>query len=209
MTRVAALFVDERGCYAGLPDVDAWPIGRDARTYAGPWPVVAHPPCERWGRFWFGGPEWLKRGNPRKVLGDDGGCFASALASVRRFGGVLEHPADSHAWRHHGLLRPPRTGGWVPAGDFLGWTCCVSQGAYGHKGNKWTWLYAVGCDLPALWWGHSGKQVPLAGLSTAQRARDRRTGIVQALSKRQRAATPAEFRDVLLGMARTAREVAA
>lgn len=51
---IAALFVEVDGCYAGLPDVDPWPIERDARQYAGPHPVVAHPPCQRWGRFWHG-----------------------------------------------------------------------------------------------------------------------------------------------------------
>lgn len=187
---VAALYVQERGCYIGVPGVDPWPESRDARLYAGPHPVVAHPPCERWGRFWFGGPQWLKDGHPRKILGDDGGCFAAALAAVRQWGGVIEHPADSHAWRVHGLLDPPRSGGWVPAGDFLGWTCCVSQGQYGHKGDKATWLYAVGCTLPDLRWGHSGKRV-----------------LVQAMSRKQRAATPIEFRDLLLSMARSARKL--
>ena len=50
---IAALFVDADGIYAGRPDVDAWDIRRDARTYPGPYPVVAHPPCQRWGRWWW------------------------------------------------------------------------------------------------------------------------------------------------------------
>jgi hypothetical protein len=85
-----------------MPTCQAWSSGdeaRDARLYAGPWPVVAHPPCERWGRYWHGGPS----ARVRRVKGDDAGCFASALASVRRYGGVLEHPAASSAWRAFGL----------------------------------------------------------------------------------------------------------
>jgi hypothetical protein len=198
---VAALYVATGGCYFGLPNVDPWDQPRDARLYAGPYPVVAHPPCERWGRYYFGGPQWLKDGHPRKVLGDDGGCFAAALASVRRWDGVLEHPADSHAWEANQLLAPPCRGGWVTAGDWTGWTCCVSQGSYGHKGNKATWLYAVGVDLPALTWGHSGKRVFVDGLSEERRARAQRTGIVQALSRKQRAATPLPFRDLLISIA--------
>jgi hypothetical protein len=48
---IAALFVANPGCYIGLPDVDPWDEKRDARKYAGPWPVVAHPPCQRWVNF--------------------------------------------------------------------------------------------------------------------------------------------------------------
>lgn len=51
---IAALFVESEGVYYGLPDIDPWPLERDARTYLGPHPVIAHPPCERWGRFWHG-----------------------------------------------------------------------------------------------------------------------------------------------------------
>ena len=59
--------------------------------------LSAHPPCERWGRYWGGAPKtW-----PRLVKGDDKGCFASALASVRKWGGVLEHPEGSAAWPEH------------------------------------------------------------------------------------------------------------
>ena len=71
---IAALYVMADGVYSGRPDVDVWDEARDARKYSGPWPVVAHPPCERWGRYWFGGPSV----KVRKVKGDDDGCFAAA-----------------------------------------------------------------------------------------------------------------------------------
>ena len=203
---IAALYVQADGCYAGLPGVDPWPVVRDARLYAGPWPVVAHPPCERWGRYHGGSPTTF----PRLVKGDDGGCFAAALASVRRWGGILEHPEASGAWDAHGLVRPPRAGGWVRADAMHGhggWTCCVEQGAYGHKARKATWLYAAGVELPALAWGRApGEFVRLEdGFHSAEeRARAVRTGACQRLSRRQRAATPVGFRDLLLGIARTA-----
>jgi len=40
---VAALFVESDGCYAGRPDIDAWPVARDARLYAGPLPAKCNP----------------------------------------------------------------------------------------------------------------------------------------------------------------------
>lgn len=201
---IAALYVQLRGCYYGLPDVDPWGEDRDARTYTGPWPVVAHPPCARWGRYWSGGPS----APGRFTKGDDGGCFAAALDSVRRWGGVLEHPEASHAWPAHGLLRPPRAGGWVAAGDGVGWTCCVEQGWYGHRARKATWLYAVGCELTPLLWGKSPATavLDLGYHSKEERARAVKTGICQRLSRRQREATPVPFRDVLIAMARSTGE---
>lgn len=204
---IAALFVQRGGVYWDLPGVDPWDEERDARLYAGPWPVVAHPPCERWGRYWHGGPS----AKVRRQLGDDGGCFASALASVRRWGGVLEHPEASHAWRAHGLNTPPRFGGWVVADFDGGWTCCVEQGHYGHPARKATWLYACGLpELPSLIWGESAASVRLdAGYHNAEerragKARGERRDI-ERLSKWQRAATPLPFRDLLLSLARSAR----
>lgn len=198
---VAALFVQERGCYYGLPGVEPWGEEADARLYTGPWAVVAHPPCERWGRYWSGGPS----ARVRRKKGDDNGCFESALACVRRWGGVLEHPEASHAWAWHGLEKPPRKGGWVPADAFGGWTCCVEQGHYGHLARKATWLYAVGVELPALVWGPapSGVRLDDGFHSAEERRRAVKTGVRQRLSKRQRAATPVEFRDVLIAMARS------
>lgn len=154
---VAALFVSDKGPYVGQPGIDARTEARDARLYNGPWPVVAHPPCERWGRYWSGGPS----AKLRRKKGDDNGCFMAALANVRRWGGVLEHPAGSYAWAACGLVKPPASGGWVSAGDFIGWTCHVEQGHYGHAARKATWLYAVSRDLPVLKWGPSGAKMRL------------------------------------------------
>jgi len=194
----AALFVSGSGPYAGLPGVDVWDVSRDARTYPGPWPVIAHPPCERWGRYWFGGPS----ARVRRVKGDDDGCFAAALAAVRRWGGVLEHPAASSAWKAFGLCEPPRAGGWVVADWEGGWTCCVDQGHYGHRAQKATWLYANGVTLPQLRWGKSDRRVRLDDgyHSAEERRRKIRTGTYQRLSARERALTPIPFRDLLLSM---------
>jgi len=199
---VAALFVQCGGVYYGLPDVDPWDEARDARLYAGPWPVVAHPPCERWGRYWSGGPS----AKVRRAKGDDGGCFASALAAVRRWGGVLEHPADSSAWAAFSLNRPPVSGGWVVADWLGGWTCRVEQGAYGHRARKATWLYACDINLPSLAWGRAPgvfARLEDGFHSAAERRRGKRNnGIIGRLSKPTRAATPIPFRDLLLSMAR-------
>jgi len=202
---IAALYVLHDGPYVGLPDVDPWPEERDARLYNGPWPVVAHPPCERWGRYWGGGP-MLHGTDRQKRLGDDAGCFAAALAAVRKWGGVLEHPEASHAWRVFGINAPLRAGGWIRAGiDDPGWTCCVEQGHYGHRARKATWLYAVGIDLPSLHWGPStaGVRLDEGFHSKEERRRAIRTGICQRLSHRQRKLTPEPFRDLLLELARS------
>lgn len=203
---IAALYVQRGGCYYGLPDVDPWDEARDARLYAGPHPVVAHPPCERWGRYWYGGPS----ARVRRVNGDDNGCFAAALAAVRKWGGVLEHPEASAAWEAHGLHSPPKRGGWIVADWLGGWTCCVEQGAYGHRGRKATWLYANGVVLPPLKWGRApGEFVRLDdGFHSAEeRRRAIKRGVVERLSKPERAATPLPFRDLLLSIARTARSL--
>jgi hypothetical protein len=195
---VAALYVQRGGVYWEMPGVDPWDESRDARLYPGPWPVVAHPPCARWGRYWFGSPSSPKRFEK----GSDGGCFAAALSAVRRWGGVLEHPEASHAWAAFGLLPPPRSGAWVNADLQGGWTCRVDQARYGHRGNKATWLYAHGVRLPSLDWA-PGCVRPEP--SEFERARGKRSGMVERMGKPERAATPPAFRDLLLSIARTAR----
>ncbi len=200
---IAALYVQERGCYVNLHGVDAWPQSRDARLYAGPWPVVGHPPCERWGNYWYGGPSVPQE--RRQTLGDDGGCFAACLTSVRQWGGLLEHPAGSRAWSAHGLPEPTR-GGWF-ADMFGGWSCEVEQGHFGHRARKPTWLYAVGCTLPSLPWGRSKSTVRAEVREDETRTRGKRTrdDAIELMCHRERLATPVPFRDLLLSIAATVR----
>jgi hypothetical protein len=204
VVNVAALFVDRRGPYWGREDVDAWDIDRDARDYAGPYPVVAHPPCERWGRYWSGGPS----ANERRLLGDDGGCFWAALMAVRKWGGVLEHPEASKAFKQFGLAIPAKSGGWHGNGT-TGYSCCVEQGHYGHPARKATWLYCVGEPLPELIWGpSSGVRLDEGFHSKAERDAARAAGQrpVKRLSTVQNIVTPAPFAELLLSLARSARE---
>lgn len=201
---IAALYVETDGAYFGMDQVDPWDVDRDARLYDGPHPVVAHPPCERWGRYWHGAPN--KPNQYRQ--GDDKGCFAAALHSVRLHGGVLEHPKDSHAWRWFGLNKPPKDGGWIKADDVGGWTCCVEQGHYGHLSRKATWLYAHSVELIDFIWGPSPQKIHPVALEKHGYEKARRIGMMAMVGgkdkTRIRNATPEAFRDMLIGMARTA-----
>lgn len=213
---VAALFVQAGGAYYGRDDVDPWDEARDARKYSGPYPVVAHPPCQRWGKLWAGQPLWIKRTGERKVKGDDGGCFASALDAVRRYGGILEHPWGSHAWEHFGLTLPPRSGGWsaaeLPGTRWNGFTCCVEQGRYGHYARKPTLLYAVGTDLPELRWGVSEPSFPQWAIDKHGLKYCKRAGELAfkggGKDSAPRIGTPPEFRDLLISIAKSAKVMA-
>lgn len=211
MQPVAALYVETDGCYFGLPDVDPWDEARDARRYAGPHPVVAHPPCQRWGKLWAGQPLWIKRTGQRKKKGDDNGCFAAALDVVRRFGGVIEHPWGSHAWPHFGLKVPSRKGGWIKADEHGGWTCCVEQGGYGHYARKPTMLYAVGTDRPEIKWGETEARLDPEVVKRMGLKRAKRLGEVGAKGggkdSSPRIGTPSPFRDLLLALARSVNRV--
>jgi hypothetical protein len=205
---IAALFVEKDGAYFGLDGVDPWDESRDARLYSGPHPVVAHPPCQRWGKLWAGQPLWIARTGERKKKGDDGGCFASALSAVREFGGVIEHPWGSHAWPHFGLAVPPRSGGWIVADQHGGVTCCVEQGRYGHYARKPTLIYAAGVTLPELKWGKSEPSFPAWAIEKYGLAKCKRAGELAfkggGKDNTHRIGTPPAFREILIAMAKTA-----
>lgn len=131
---VAVLFAHHRSSYFSLPGCDVWDRKRDAMKWPGGCPVIAHPPCAQWGRL---------RGMAREDIAEKS-LALYALMQVRRWGGVLEHPAGT-TLTDYGLPAP----GAID--QFGGWTLEVSQLWWGHRAEKPTWLYFVGvahCDLP-------------------------------------------------------------
>lgn len=190
---IAALYVQTGGAYFNLPGVEPWDEKRDARRYAGPHPVVAHPPCSRWCQL--AAVNQSRWGTP---IGDDDGAFAAALDAVRTFGGILEHPAYSIAWERFGLPAPVR-GGWTQSLDDPGITTEISQSAYGHRARKRTWLYAVGVEPFELDWSDPrGEAVIGAGVNSGECVGRTKLG------PREANATPAAFRDLLIAVAESA-----
>jgi hypothetical protein len=182
---VAALFVRADSVYKTMPGVDAWDIERDARKWPGGCPVVAHPPCRLWGKL----RQFAKAHDP---IGERG-LAINAVGFVRENGGVLEHPAESTLWTEGRLPLPGRA-----PDAFGGWTAEVRQCDFGHKAEKLTWLYVVGChpdDLPAL----PARSEPV-GVIKPQRGvpRDHR----KIVTKAEREHTPPELARWLVDLAR-------
>lgn len=122
MSRCAALFVDPKSVYHTMPGVDCWGLpARDARFYDGSLPVIAHPPCEVWGCL---AKQRVTLGKISRI-GDDGGCWFSALAAVTRCGGIIEHPRRSvamHMFGHFpwGEWAETEVSGWFGIAFFQG-----------------------------------------------------------------------------------------
>ena len=194
-SKVVCLFVSKDSIYKSL-GFDCYDKDRDARNYDGDLPVVAHPPCQLWGKM--AKINYMRWGGEHNRPGNDGGCFQYALDTVNNYGGVLEHPADSYAWISHWLPRPDGIG-WEKSKR--GWVCEVWQSAYGHRARKRTWLYCSGTEspLPARWDRPPGTHQ--IGFHD-QRGKDRNK---PTLGRREANATPEAFAHYLLELAAACR----
>lgn len=142
--------------------------------------------------------------------GSDGGCFLSAYLSVIKYGGVLEHPAGSHAWGPaYDVSRPPEPGRWwshnfgssEPGQYREGYVCEVWQSAYGHKARKRTWLMYCGNKRPFdLRWHRPAGTHQVGCQDRRGKARNKPT-----LSKQESSATPIEFAQELIRLAEWSR----
>lgn len=209
---VAALYVDPLGPYPGMPGVECWGmpgepprqlslLHRDARQYAGPHPVVAHPPCGGWGSL---------RHLHRK---GDKDCAPRAVDQVREWGGVLEHPARSLLWRHCDLPLPHCPD---DVDRFGGYSVEVCQVDWGHVARKRTWLYLVRVPRAALetpppreptHWA-SGRRTPYTKPTKRAKPGLAPPGI-KFCSDQQRRRTPPDFARYLVKLARAAAEARA
>lgn len=132
----AILFARKDSVYKLLEGCDVWDRARDARMWPGGSSCVAHPPCRGWGR--------LRRFSNATSEELDLALFAVAM--VRKWGGVLEHPANSALWAYAGLPVPG-----AMADMHGGYTLRVDQCWWGYRTRKPTWLYIVGSDgLPPV-----------------------------------------------------------
>lgn len=191
MSATPVLFVAKDSIYKTL-GCDCYDAERNALTYRGNLPVVAHPPCQLWGKM--AKINFKRWGGDHNKPGNDGGCFQFALDTVNQFGGVLEHPAETYAWLAHGLPYPPGFG-WTRWKQ--GWICEVWQSAYGHRAQKRTWLYYLGDDKPAsLRWDRPSGTHQIGHPDQRGKARNKPT-----LGPREANATPPAFASALLSLA--------
>ena len=190
MIRVAALFVRSDSIYKSIPEVDCWDIDRDARLYRGNHPVIAHPPCRAWGQL----------SHMAKPRPDEKSLAITAIDMVRRWGGVLEHPRNSSLWPVAGL--PVR--GFDAWG---GWTLPIAQYWFGHRAEKMTFLYIVGCtprDVPIM--PMILGDAPCICGSPGRKKNGRRSAARPEISHREREATPVDLAKWLVDLANLCRQ---
>jgi hypothetical protein len=193
--KIAALFVATNGPYFLRDYIDCYDESRDAMTYSDSLPVIAHPPCNLWGKFAL--VNYKRWGGEHNRLGNDGGKFNFALDAVNRCGGVIEHPAHSYAWREYTLERP-RFGVWIKSGR--GWVTEVWQSAYGHKANKKTWLYAASIVKPKdLRW-----EKVVGSHQIGQRDQRGKAANKPTVTRKEAIHTPEAFLDELVEIAKRA-----
>ena len=189
---IAVLFVAPDSIYKEIGNLDCYDHVRDARTYQGAQPVIAHPPCQLWGAL--AAVNYARWGGEHNRPGNDGGLFKFALDTVRRCGGVLEHPAHSNAWKTYGLSAPTAQG-WQLTSDG-NWVCEVWQSAYGHKANKATWLYYAGPKPFDLLWDRPQGSHQIGYYDQRGKSRNKPT-----VTKREANATPERFARTLIALA--------
>jgi hypothetical protein len=138
-------------------------------------------------------------GGEHNKPGNDQGCFESALKSVRKFYGVLEHPAFSKAWDKFNIPRPKQIG-WNELGneEFM---CEVWQNAYGHKARKRTWIFVKSKSKPQeLFWDRLPGTHQIGFYDQRGKNKNKPT-----LSGKRASETPELFKKVLIEIARSAK----
>lgn len=177
---MAVLCAAPNSVYKGMSGVDVYDMKRDARTYRGGAPIVAHPPCRSWSAFCA---HQAKPDTGERELG------VWVAEQVKRHGGVLEQPANSRLFAAAGLPLP------TPAPRRGLFSLEVWQYWWGYRTRKRTWLFFSGVDIDSV-------VMPF-------RLHPRRDGEHDAfanMSKHQRSATPEAFAVWLIDCARGARK---
>lgn len=174
---VSVLFAARNSVYKSLPCVDVYDRDRDALTFPGDTPIVAHPPCRAWSAY------FRHQAKPEPGESDLGIWAAEQL---RQCGGVLEQPAHSRLWSAAQLPLPG------DGGDGL-FSIAVWQKWWGYPTKKATWLCFCGVDRDVI---HIPYSLHASGM-------DRRT--MKLMSHSQRSHTVRPFAEWLVNLARLSR----
>lgn len=174
---IAVLYCTSNSIYKRIAVCDAYDEKRDARTFVGSCPVIAHPPCRLFSK--------LRKFSTAPV--DEKKLAHHALVAVRMNGGVLEHPAFSKLWQEAELPIPGQG-----ADKYGGWSMSIDQSWFGHECPKNTWLYIVGVDR---------NNIPDIHLPCAGPTKTMGMGSRRELSKTARNKTPARFAHWLVQLA--------
>ncbi|WP_296652784.1 hypothetical protein [Paraburkholderia sp.] len=183
---IAVLFARPDSIYKTLPNCDVWDIDRDARNWPGGSPVVAHPPCRAWGRL-------AHMAKPRP---DEKDLARFAVAMIRKYGGVLEHPSASRLWVDQQLGTVAQPDAWG------GWTLPIHQHWFGHNAEKSTLLYIVGCppaEVPEM--PMTLGEAPMVVSTSGRRADGSRSHRRPEIKKDEREHTPIELAKWLVELA--------
>lgn len=125
---IPVLFTQEDSNYDKFEIFDCYDLKRDALSFSDRLPLIAHPPCRKFSKL---------RGLSTAPLSEKKLAFF-ALAKVRQFGGILEHPRSSTLWKD-GNFNLDGTidsyGGFLRSVD-LSW--------FGFSARKKTMLYFCG-----------------------------------------------------------------
>jgi hypothetical protein len=178
---ISILFAARNSVYKTIPGLDVWDEERDALNWPGGNPGIFHPPCRLWSRL----AHMSTAPESEKEL-----AFWS-VEQVRKWGGVLEHPALSKLWDKARLPFPERR-------DQYGFTILIDQFWFGHRARKPTLLYVCGTiksNLPQTPLRLAGRYEDLHGGGRNRKyvPGSRHSGI--------RSATPPEFAHWLIAVA--------
>lgn len=116
---ISVLCTSSESLYTQLPNLDLWPISRNAYNFNHDYPVITHAPCPQWSR--------LKAFS----LADDHqkNLARFCLQKVFSNGGIFEHPAGSSFFKEVGI-KP---------------TLSIDQSWFGFPVRKRTYLFFYKC----------------------------------------------------------------
>lgn len=183
MNTIPVLYTAKKSIYHQLLDADPYDQKRDALKWPGGTPFIAHPPCRLWCKL-----RRFSTADPAERY-----LALITVCQIRRYGGILEHPAHSLLWES-AQLPPP--GGFPD--EYGGITIALNQCKAGHAAVKPTWLYIVGADrIPPL---PTPNNKPTHTLSWGPK-KNGRTRQRPLLATNKRSATPEPFARWLIALA--------